>query len=322
MVPDTLLTDNSEINLREVAVDKRILGNTGLQVSRLGIGLAEIGLELTMADVGHAARVINTALDSGINYLDTSACYGISEELIGRTVARRRDEYVLATKAGHVTAEYQGEAWTAQTVRDSIDRSLTRLRTDHLDIVQLHSCDLEVLQRGEAVQAVQEAQRAGKTRFIGYSGDNKEALWAVESGLFDTLQTSFSLVDQNARFQLFGAAKARNVGIICKRPIANGVWGAASEPGRYSAEYYRRAQAMLALGPIPGAPEDPILLALGFAFAHDEVDTFIVGTRTPEHVAANIAGVNSRLPIATEAVEEIQRRFEQLADGPDWAQCE
>ena len=303
-------------------METRTLGKTGLEISRLGIGLAEIGFELTLEEINAASEILNTALNEGITFLDTSACYDISEELIGRTIARRRDEYVLATKAGHITGGYEGQAWTAQTVRDSIDRSLTRMKTDHLDLVQLHSCDVDVLERGEVIKVLQQAKQAGKTRFIGYSGDNDAALWAVESGLFDTLQTSFNLVDQNARLHLFGPAKAREMGIICKRPIANGAWGATKAPSDYAANYFARAQKMLALGPIPGAPEDRILLALGFAFAHEKADTFIVGTRNPKHLESNIDMVNTQLPIAPEAIEEIHRRFEQLANGPDWSQRE
>ncbi|MBN2391452.1 MAG: aldo/keto reductase [Anaerolineae bacterium] len=303
-------------------METRILGKTGLEISRLGIGLAEIGFELTLEEINAASEVLNTALDRGITFLDTSACYDISEELIGRTIAHRRDDYVLATKAGHVTGGYEGESWTAQTVRDSIGRSLVRMKTDHLDLVQLHSCDVDVLERGEVIEVLQQAKQAGKTRFIGYSGDNEAALWAVESGLFDTLQTSFNLVDQNARLYLFDPAKARGMGIICKRPIANGAWGALKAPSDYAANYFKRAQKMLARGPIPDAPENRILVALGFAFAHAEADVFIVGTRNPKHLKANIDMVNIQLPIAPEIVAEIRRRFEQLADSPDWAQRE
>jgi aryl-alcohol dehydrogenase-like predicted oxidoreductase len=299
-------------------MDRRILGKTGLQVSRLGAGLAEIGFELTLADVSQAAQVLNTALDGGINFLDTAACYDVSEELIGRTIAHRREEYVLATKCGHVTGGYDGEPWTAETIRDSIERSLVRLKTDHLDLVQLHTCGVDVLERGEAVQALQDAKQAGKTRFAGYSGDNEAAAWAIDSGLFDTLETSYNLVDQRARTHLFPQAKAKDMGIIVKRPIANGAWGASESPSDYADTYFERAREMIALGPVPGAPEHRILLALGFTFAQDEVDTIIVGTRNLEHMRTNIEWVENALPIATEAVKELHRRFEQL--GQRWEQ--
>ena len=145
-------------------MDKRQLGTTDLQVTRLGFGLSEIGAaELSDA---HPGEVLNAALDAGINFLDTAACYGLSEELIGNSVSGRRDKFYLATKAGHVVDGYEGEAWTARTIQDSIDRSLKRLQTDYLDLAQLHSCSVDVLERGEAIGALQDAQREGKVRYI------------------------------------------------------------------------------------------------------------------------------------------------------------
>ncbi len=299
-------------------MEKRSLGDTGLEVSRLGVGLAEIGHGLTFAQEAQAARVLNTALDAGINFLDTSACYGISEELIGRTIPHRRREYVLATKCGHIAGGYDGEEWTAQTILDSIDRSLSRMRTDYVDLVQLHSCGVDVLERGEVIQALQAARQAGKTRYIGYSGDNEAAEWAIDSGVFDTLQTSFNLVDQRARARLFPKAKAKGMGTIAKRPIANGAWGVSESPSGYADQYFERAQTMAAIGPLPDAIEHRILLALGFTFAHDQVDTIIVGTRNPDHMTENIEWVQTRLPIDVAVVQELQRRFEQV--GQDWVQ--
>ena len=299
-------------------MEVRQLGRTELRVSRLGAGLAEIGFGLTLADVDVAGEILNAALDAGINFLDTAACYGVSEELIGRTVAHRRDEYVLATKCGHVAGDYQGEPWTAETVTHSIERSLRRLRTDYLDLVQLHSCGVDVLERGEVITALQDAQKAGKTRYIGYSGDNEAAAWAVESGLFQTLQTSFNLVDQRARTLLFPKAREQGMGIIVKRPLANAVWRASRSPSAYADEYFRRAQILAQDGPLPNEPEDPILLALGFTLAHPEVDTAIVGTRNPAHMRANIRLVEEALPIDPATVEELHRRFQR--HGQDWRQ--
>lgn len=296
----------------------RQLGGTDMQISRLGAGLAEIGFELSRQESTEAGRVLNAALDGGITFLDTAACYDVSEELIGLTIAHRRDEYVLATKCGHVTGGYPGREWTATTIRDSIERSLQRMQTDRLDLVQLHSCGVDVLERGEVVEALQAAQRAGLTRYIGYSGDNEAADWAVDSGLFDTLQTSFNLVDQRARRGLFTRARQQGMGIIAKRPIANGAWGAERSPSGYADEYFRRAQAMLAAGPVIGAPAERILLALGFTLWHEEVDTAILGTRNPEHMLRNIAMVEQDLPIADSVVEILQRRFDETEQG--WLQ--
>lgn len=304
---------------------KRVtFGKTGLTVGWLGVGLSEIGHILTMADIDQAAKVINAALDGGVNLLDTAACYGIAEEVVGVTVSSRRDEYVLVTKAGDVTGGYEGEAWTAGTVADSIDRSLERMRTDHLDVVLLHSCGTDVLERGDVIRVLQDGKAAGKTRYIGYSGDNEAARWAVDSGLFDALETSYNLVDQKARNGLLQAAEEKGMGIIAKRPVANAVWGASEVPRpypqiqHYGEEYSRRAQEMLALGPVPGVPEDRILLALGFTFARPEIDVAIVGTLDPDHMASNLRLAESGLSIDEAAVEELYRRFDRLVG--DWEQ--
>jgi len=299
-------------------METRRLGRTNLEISRLGVGLAEIGFTLTLAEESTAGAVLNGALDGGITFLDTAACYGISEELVGRTVSHRRAEYVLATKCGHVTDDYEGEPWTAKTVTDSIDRSLKRLRTDYLDIVQLHSCEVDVLEQGEVIEALLAAREAGKTRFVGYSGDNEAAAWAIKSGIFDTLQTSFNLVDQRARTRLFAQAKAQDMGIIIKRPIANGAWGVDQSPSDYADAYFERAQEMAAMGPLPNVPENRIKLAMGFTLAHQEVDTIIVGTRNPDHMQANLQWIAEGISLDLTTLAELYRRFEEL--DQDWVQ--
>jgi len=297
------------------------LGKTGLTVSRLGVGLAQLG-GISADDAAKAGRILGSALDAGINFFDTAECYGNSEELIGKTVAHRRDEIVLATKAGHPSTGSSGRPWTGQTVRDSIDRSLVKLKTDHLDLVQLHAYDIAAPPPDEVIQAVLDAKESGKTRFLGYSGENEDAEWAVQSDLFDTLQTSFNLVDQRARYDLFDQARSRGIGIIAKRPIANAIWGKATaadsnaQPSGSNLERLKRAQAMLEMGPIDGAPQDPVVLALGFVFAHEDVHTAIVGTGSPEHMLSNIAVVEMDLPIAESVVAQLRRRFDLV--GREW----
>ena len=297
------------------------LGNTGLRVSRLGIGLSRLG-DLSPADTEKAGRILGPALDAGINFFDTAECYGNSEELIGKTVAHRRDEIVLATKVGHVSTGSSGKPWTAQTMRESIDRSLVKLKTDHVDVVQVHAYDISAPLSDDIIQAVLDAKKAGKTRFVGYSGENEDAEWAVQSGLFDTLQTSFNLVDQRARYELFGQARSRGIGIIGKHPIANAVWGKAmasdGDAGVLGAnlERLRRARTMLELGPIEDCPNDPVVLALGFTLAHEDVHTGIVGTRSPAHLLDNIDAVERGPALPEAVVTELRRRFDQL--GKDW----
>jgi aryl-alcohol dehydrogenase-like predicted oxidoreductase len=299
-------------------MEKRKFGKTGLEVTRLGVGLSEIGSRYHLGEAGNAGKLLNLALDEGINFLDTSACYGTSEELIGRTISHRRSEYVLSTKCGHVTGGYAGSEWSAQTILDSIERSLSRMQTDHLDIVHLHSCGLEILQRGEAIRALQDARDAGKTRFIGYSGDNDAAAWAVNSGLFDSLQTSFNLVDQRARTNLFPLAVEKGMGIIIKRPIANAAWGRLKSPSGYAYTYWQRSRQIEKQGGLLGAPRDGVALALAFVLAHPQPDTLIIGTADVRHMGENIELMNNLQPLSTAIVEELHRRFEILDSG--WEQ--
>ena len=295
------------------------LGRTGLEVGRLGFGLAEIERqEKHGGDVSGSNRVLGAALDGGITFLDTAACYASTEELIGKTVAHRRDEYVLGTKCGHVVGDAAGEPWSAAIIEESIDRSLRRMRTDHLDIVHPHSPDLETLERGEIVEALVRARDAGKTRFLGFSGDNESAQWAVESGVFDTLQTTFNLVDQRAREGLFAEARAGDMGIIIKRPLANGMWGKDRALYAYAEQYIERVREMARAGSVPGAPNDPIALSLGFVLAHPEVNMALVGTNDLSQLRSNIAMAENGLPIVAEAVDELHRRFDEL--GSEWPQ--
>ena len=300
-------------------------GKTGYTVSRLGAGLAEIGSELDFDDVEQAGNVLNNALDLGMNFLDTAACYGISEELIGRTVANRRDEYVLVTKAGHARGDgLNGSDWTYETVRDSIDRSLRRLNTDYVDLVQLHSCGIPDLEKGDIIRALEDARDAGKTRMIGYSGDNEAAHWAVDSGKFATLQTSFNVVEQRAYSSgLLEKCAEKGIGVIVKRPIAGATWGMAkagmdSSRRGYDNTYLQRCRDVQASGDVPGEPEDPIIAAMGFTLAHPEIHVAIIGTKSPRHMVSNIETLDDALTIDGAFVDALHDRFAALDD--EWRQ--
>ncbi len=301
-------------------MELRELGRTGLKISPLGLGLAEISRQDRMGgDVTSAEKVLNEALDNGINFLDTAACYGDTEALIGDTVSHRRDEYVLATKAGHAVGDAPGESWTSETIRHSIDRSLRLLQTDCVDIVQLHSCDVEVLERGDIIEALIRAREAGKTRFASFSGDNEAAKWAVESGIFATLQTSYNVAEQHARTKgLFDMAQAAGMGVILKRPVANGAWWHNQSPYPYADEYFQRSRIMKEAGPFKHDLDDKVLLVTGFALAEPAVTTIITGTHNVDHLKSNIELVANRLPIPDDTVRELHQRFEQVED--DWRQ--
>jgi aryl-alcohol dehydrogenase-like predicted oxidoreductase len=287
------------------------LGDTGVQVTRLGAGLAEIG---SLNDSAIASKILNLALDQGINFLDTAACYGNSEEWIGKFIAHRRNEYFLATKAGHILNGNYGKPWTYQTILDSINRSLKKMRTSYLDLVQLHSCGTDILKKGEAINALQQAKHEGKTRFIGYSGNLVTAEWAVQSNIFDTIQVNFNLLDQFALTSLLKEAKQKKIGVITKHSIANAVWGAQNISDRSLEVYRQRAKAMSEEIAITKMPQNPILTALGFVLAHTEIDVALVGTKNIKHMEENINLFKNDLPIPCEVVYELRSRFRNICN--------
>ena len=142
----------------------RVFGKTGMVVSVLGFGGAEIGFGKT--NQSEVDRILNSALDSGCNVIDTAECYVDSEEKIGKAVGLRRKEYFLFTKCGHSTG-FEEPDWDPAMLSKQIDRSLSRLRTEYVDLIQLHSCTLETLQSGGVIEVLQRAKEAGKAKFIG-----------------------------------------------------------------------------------------------------------------------------------------------------------
>src|SRR5215208_3463793 len=156
---------------------KTAFGKTGLQVSALGFGAAPIGFLQTGRE--RVARMLNLMLDAGVNLIDTAANYEGAEEVIAETIGRRRAEFVLVSKCGTKLPDLEERAWSPELIGKTVDRSLRRLRTDRLDVMLLHSCDLKTLQLGHALDALVRARDAGKVRFIGYSGDNEAAAYAA-----------------------------------------------------------------------------------------------------------------------------------------------
>ncbi|HKC08305.1 MAG TPA: aldo/keto reductase, partial [Methylomirabilota bacterium] len=208
-------------------MERRRLGKTDMDVTVLGFGGSEIGYE--RAGARTVARLLGTALDAGLNVIDTAECYEDSETLIGSALGARRTEIYLLTKCGHPRGYGRGD-WRAASLLSSIERSLKRLRTDRLDLIQLHSCEQSDLRKGDAIGALERARERGLTRYIGYSGDGEAARFAVESGRFDTLQTSVSIPDQDCFELTLPLAVKRGMGVIAKRPIANAAWRYARRP--------------------------------------------------------------------------------------------
>ena len=302
----------------------RTFGRTGLQVSPLGFGGAPIGLLATTAD--EVSRLLNALLDDGVNVIDTAACYYGSEALIGRSIAHRRDSFVLISKCGH---ERNGKASAAdfspKVIRNNIDRSLARLGTDHIDVMLLHSCDLATLEAGEALGAVVEARDAGKVRFCGYSGDNETAAYAAGLHEIDVLQCSLSICDQANIETVLPTAQANHVGVMAKRPLANAAWKSIDDQydqyRGYARPYHDRfAQMGLSLEAL-GIDGEPSRrwpgIALRFVLSLPGVDTAIIGTTRVDHVSANLEAA-SRGPLPEPIGQEIRRAARAADPAGAW----
>lgn len=295
-------------------MERRRLGRTGMEVGVLGFGGAEVGFDATPSQT--VERLLNEALDAGLNVIDTAECYGDGETLVG-TVAARRSAFYIFTKCGHAAGlPLPGADWEPASLRASIERSLRRLRTDYVDLLQLHSCPQAVLERGEVISVLQQARSEGKTRFIGYSGDGAAALWAVRSGHFDTLQTSVNIADQAALDQTLPEAEARGMGVIAKRPIANAAWRTGGRPANpYHHTYWNRLQR-LAYDFLDAPAADAVGTALRFTLTTPGVHTAIVGTTRPGRWEAN-ARLLAAGPLAPATYAAIRARWRATAEA-DW----
>jgi aryl-alcohol dehydrogenase-like predicted oxidoreductase len=292
-------------------METRQLGPTDMQVSVLGFGGAEIGFEEVPKKT--VEKLLNHALDDGLNVIDTAECYESSEELIGQAVAGRRKDYYLFTKCGHLEG-FEHEDWRPSSLLQSIERSLRRLRTDYLDLIQLHSCSEAELRQGDVIEALQRARERGYARYIGYSGDGGAAWYAVACGQFDTLQVSISIADQEAFDLILPLARERHIGVIAKRPIANAVWKSKRKPeDDYYHTYWERFRK-LDYDFLRVHMKNAVATALRFTVSVPGVHTAIVGTTKPGRWAENAAMLTAG-PLPAEQFQKIRARWAEVADA-------
>src|ERR1700733_4139253 len=213
-----------------MAIMTRALGRTGTNVTILGYGAMELrgrprGPEISDEDAG---RLLNAVLDGGINLIDTSPDYGRSEELIGTHVGHRRDEFFLASKCGCPT-EFPADVpppyphdYSQRNVRADVEQSLRRLRTDHLDLVQVHmSPSRATLEENRTVEALRELRAEGKLRFIGMSGILPPPPHTIAMNVFDAFQIPYSAVQRDHE-NLITEAADKGAGTLIRGGAARG----------------------------------------------------------------------------------------------------
>jgi len=304
-----------------MSIPTRILGRTGLEVTELAYGAMELrgspkGRDLVEEDVG---RLLNTVLDSGITLIDTSIDYGLSEELIGRHVGHRRDEFVLASKCGCPLVEDPDlptrmgpHDYSRANIVAGVDQSLRRLRTDHLDLLQVHlTPSRETLESDDVVATLRELQASGKVRFIGMSGVLPHLSDHIAMGVFDVLQIPYSIV-QPKHADAIDAAAASGAGVIVRGGAARGVPSGgerATERNPDLTDVWGRAGLQALLDGMSAME-----FTLRATLSHPGMTTNIVGTLNPDHLAENIAATR-RGPLPADLLEEARRRVAAVV-GP------
>ena len=298
-------------------MDRRSLGRTGLRVSALALGTVELGMDYGLRVPGahgrpaaaDAVRIIHAALDRGVNLIDTAPIYGAAEALLGRALEGRRDQVVLATKVLPQTADggaLQGEA-LARHMRESLDSSLHLLRTDHVDLWQIHQVDDALLAQADTVaEAFAAAKRAGKARCVGASTYGVDPpLKALASDLFDTLQVGYSVLDQRQADRCFSLAAQKGVGIIARSVLLQGV---LTERGDYLpdplTQLRKRSQQFRRL--VADALPDwtPAQVALAFALNQSPIGSVLIGVRTVEELEENLRAAEK--PLTTTALDSLR----------------
>ena len=308
---------------------KTMLGKTELNVSRLGFGAAPIGfLETPQEQVD---KLVAMLLDEGVNLFDTAAMYQGAEQLLGNalqgTIGGHRDDVVLISKCGTKDDELPGAEWSAELIHASIDRSLKRLHTDHLDVILLHSCPLEVLEQGEALGAVLDAVKQGKARHVGYSGDNEAAAAAAQMSEIEVLELSINICDQKNIEVVLPHCIKHDKGVIAKRPIANAAWNPLNKQRglyqEYAKVYHHRLKKMKIkpdeLGYFGHAEIEWPEIALKFTLAIQGVHSAIVGTTSTVNALANIDAVRKN-PLRDEVVQKLKEAFRnaEIQGGEPW----
>jgi aryl-alcohol dehydrogenase-like predicted oxidoreductase len=291
---------------------KRQLGRTGLPVTMLGYGAMELrgaprGRDVTDAQ---AETILHAVLDAGINYIDTSIDYGVSEERIGRYISDRRSEYYLASKCGCVVGaapaprgERSPHVFTRDNILAGVEQSLRRMRTDYLDVVQFHSSpSRKTLEEHGALETVLELKRAGTIRFIGMSGTLPHLSDHIAMGVFDVFQIPYSAVEREHEALVTAAAKA-GAGIVIRGGAAKG----APTEGKQAGVQWDRWRKVHLDDLLAGI--SPMEFILRFTFTHPDLHTNIVGTIDPAHLRHNVS-VLRQGPLPGDVYAEAKRRLD------------
>lgn len=304
------------------------MGTTGMTVSRLGYGTLELGGTGTRAnrhiDPKVASQVLNGVLDAGINFIDTSPDYGSAEDLIGRFLSHRREEYLLASKCGCPVGSLsllpppldgpRKHVYTRKNIRAGVEQSLKRMRTDYLDLAQIHEGPTrQVLDEENSIEELLTLRDEGKVRFIGMSSTLPNLSDHLQMAVFDAFQLPYSAL-QPEHGDAIGRIAAAGAGVIVRGGIAQGSISKLPK----DAPPHREEQIRIHRSLWEKANMDELLegmprmeFMLRFTLSHHGVSTAIVGTANPDHLANNLRAAD-RGALPAELYEEANERLSQV----------
>lgn len=303
------------------------LGNTGVTVTKLAYGAMELrgpgGFRGRELDAARVEAVLNGVLDAGINLIDTSPDYGVSEERIGAFISHRRDEYFLASKCGCLVNQPEAppgqrreHVFTRDNIRAGVEQSLRRMKTDHLDLVQFHASPSQAtLEDNDAVGELVSLREEGKVRFLGMSGTLPHLTDHIAMGVFDAFQIPYSAIEREHEEAITSAASA-GAGTIIRGGVARGVPVAPEgllervpEPFR---EVMQERRDRFERAKLDDLFEDMSRMEfmLRFTLSHPHMHTTIVGTSNPGHLADNAAAA-AKGPLPPELYETAKERLSE-----------
>jgi len=296
---------------------RRTLGGTGISVSDFALGTMMLGA-MGNTDHDESVRMIHTALDAGINFVDTADVYsqGESEEIVGKALKGRREEVVLATKfALPMDEDANHSGGSPRWVKRAVEDSLRRLGTDYIDLYQMHRPDHET-EIGETLAALSDLVRAGKVRAIGSSTFHPEliveAQWAAEKGghhRFRTEQPRYSILTRTIENSVLPAAQRYGMGVLTYGPLSSGWLSGRADPTQghrvatapqafdmTDPANQRRHDAVQDLTKLAADAGIPLThLALAFVRSHPAVTSVLIGPRTPAQLEDLLAGADVEL---------------------------
>jgi L-galactose dehydrogenase len=282
----------------------RRLGRTDLLVSLLSFGASPLGNIFRVTDPEEGKRAIHMAIAHGINFFDVSPYYGLTlaEQRLGEAIVGHRDKIVLATKCGRYGAD--DFDFSARRVYASIDESLSRLRTDHVDLLQVHDVEFGNVQQiiDETIPAMRRLQEQGKARYIGITGYPLKTLVRIAEAVpVDTILTycRYNLMITDMDDILTPVARKHNIGLINASALHMGILAEGDAPAWHPAGPQVRAAGKRAAELCRQRGEDISTVALRFCLDHSYVSTTLVGMSTRKQVTDNLrvlsAGLDSRL---------------------------